>query len=101
VEAIQPLILIVVFIAFFYFLAIRPQKKRQQELRQIRDSLKPGDQIVTMFGMYGTITEIEDSETILVEISEDTEIRIASSSVASIVPDTGAAAAPELPTKAD
>jgi preprotein translocase subunit YajC len=101
VEAIQPLILIAVFIAFFYFLAIRPQKKRQQELRQIRDSLKPGDQIVTLFGMYGTVTEVEDAETILVEISEDTEIRIASSSVASIVPDPSAAAAPELPTKAD
>lgn len=101
VEAIQPLILIAVFIAFFYFLAIRPQKKRQMELRRIRDNLKAGDQIVTLFGMYATVTEVEDAETILVEISEDTEIRIAASSVASIVPDPNAAPASELPTKAD
>ncbi len=101
-EAFQPLILIAVFLLFFYFLAIRPQKRRQEELRRIRESLKPGDQIITVFGMYGTVTEVEDSETILVEISEDTEIRIASSAISTIVPDPDAAPPAEtLPTTAD
>ncbi len=100
-QAFQPLILIAVFLLFFYFLAVRPQKRRQQELQRIRASLKPGDQIITVFGMYGTVTEVEDTETVLIEISEDTEIRIASSAISTIVPDPDAPATDTLPTTAE
>lgn len=84
--ALQPLLLIAVFVAFFYFLAIRPQRRRQAELQQLQKSLKPGDEVVTMSGMYGTVTEIEDGGTVLVEISEDTEVRIAAASIGQVVP---------------
>jgi preprotein translocase subunit YajC len=83
--ALQPLLLIAVFVAFFYFLAIRPQRRRQQELQQLQKNLKPGDEIVTMSGMYGTVTEIEDGGTILLEISEDTEVRISAASIGQVV----------------
>ena len=92
-EAIQPLILIAVFVAFFYFLAIRPQKKRQLEMQQLQNNLKPGDDIVTLSGVYGTVTEIEDGGTVLIEISEDTEIRIAATSIGQIVNPTPQVAA--------
>ncbi len=83
--AIQPLLLIVAFVAFFYFLAIRPQRRRQQELNRLRENLKPGDEIVTLSGIYGTVTEVEDGGTVLIEVSEDTEIRIAAASIGQIV----------------
>jgi preprotein translocase subunit YajC len=83
--ALQPLLLIAVFVAFFYFLAIRPQRRRQHELQQLQQSLKAGDEIVTMSGMYGTVNEIEDGGTVLVEISEDTEVRIAAASIGQVV----------------
>ncbi len=83
--AIQPLLLILAFVAFFYFLAIRPQKRRQQELQRLRNSLKPGDEVITLSGIYGTVTEVEEGGTVLVEISEDTEIRIAAASIGQVV----------------
>ncbi len=85
-QALQPLLLIAVFVAFFYFLAIRPQRRRQAEMQQLHKNLKAGDEVVTLSGIYGTVTEIEDGGTILLEISEDTEIRIAASSIGGVVP---------------
>lgn len=84
-QALQPLLLIAVFVAFFYFLAIRPQKRRQAAMQQLHKSLKAGDEIVTLSGIYGTVAEIEDGGTVLLEISEDTEIRVAASSIGAVV----------------
>jgi preprotein translocase subunit YajC len=83
--ALQPLLLILAFVAFFYFLAIRPQKRRQQELQKLRNNLTPGDEVITLSGIYGTVTEVEEGGTVLVEISEDTEIRIAAASIGQVV----------------
>jgi preprotein translocase subunit YajC len=85
-QALQPLILIAVFIAFFYFLAIRPQKRRQLEMQNLQKNLKAGDEIVMLSGIYGTVTEVEEGGTVLIEVSEDTEIRIAASAIGSVVP---------------
>ena len=96
-QALQPLLLIAVFVAFFYFLAIRPQKRRQAAMQQLHKSLKAGDEIVTLSGIYGTVTEIEDGGTVLLEISEDTEIRIAASSIGAIVTHPPVVAEPTEP----
>ena len=99
--ALQPLLLIAVFVAFFYFLAIRPQRRRQQELQRLQHSLKAGDEIVTMSGIYGTVTEIEDGGTVLIEISEDTEVRIAAASIGQVVTGTSAGATTESTTASE
>ena len=52
-----PLILIIVV---FWFFMIRPQMKRQKELKNFRDSLKKGDKIVTTGGIYEKVLEIGD-----------------------------------------
>lgn len=83
--ALQPLLLIVAFVAFFYFLAIRPQRRRQQEMQKLQSSLKPGDEIITLSGMYGTVTEVEEGGTVLIEVSEDTEVRISAASIGQVV----------------
>jgi preprotein translocase subunit YajC len=53
-----PLLLIMVI---FYFFLIRPQMKRQKEMKNFRDALKKGDKIVTSGGIYGKINNISDN----------------------------------------
>jgi preprotein translocase subunit YajC len=83
----------VAFISMLYFSAIRPQKRRQQELARLLGNLKAGDEVVTSAGIYGTVTEIEEGNTLLIEVAENTEIRIARSAVAGLAnPSTEVAA---------
>ena len=67
-----PLILIVVV---FYFFMIRPQMKKQKELRNFRNNLKQGDKIVTTGGIYGKITAISD-QSVTVEVAENVRLKI-------------------------
>jgi preprotein translocase subunit YajC len=85
-------IYILIFIGLIYLVGVRPQQKRRRELESILSGLKPGDDVVTLSGIYGTVTEVEDGETILLEIAEDTDIRMAKASIARKVParETGA-----------
>jgi preprotein translocase subunit YajC len=72
-----PFLLIIVV---FYFFMIRPQMKRQKELRKFRESLKKGDKVVTTGGIYGTVAEIKD-DAIVVEIADNVKVKIDKSAV--------------------
>ena len=78
-------IYILIFIGLIYFVGVRPQQRRRRELEAIMSRLTPGDEIVTVSGIYGTITEVEDGETVLLEVAEDTDIRIAKVSIARVL----------------
>ncbi len=65
----------------FYFFMIRPQMKKQKELKKFRENLKVGDKVVTIGGIHGKILEISES-TILVN-SEGSKIRFEKSAIAS------------------
>ncbi len=67
-----PLILIVVV---FYFFMIRPQMKRQKEVRKFRESLSKGDKVVTTGGIYGKIVEVKET-VIVLEIAKDVQITV-------------------------
>ncbi len=71
---------IVIFILIFYFLIIRPQKKRQKEHQQLIDSLRRGDQVVTIGGIFGTVRDIKPDSFIL-EISDGVKIRVLKSAI--------------------
>src|SRR6266498_5189399 len=75
-----PMLLI---IAVFYMLLIRPQQKRQRELQETISQLKPGDRIVTTGGVIGTITTIRDTS-FLIRSADKSILEIARSSVAGI-----------------
>ena len=82
------IIMIVALIAIFYFFIIRPQSKKQKEIRKFRDSLKKGDRVVTAGGIYGKIREIEEEKnTIIFEIAENVKIRIDKGSIYQSVQD--------------
>ena len=74
------IILLVFLGAVFYFMLIRPQQKRMRQQVELLNNLQTGDDVLTSAGMYGTITEIEE-ETVLLEVAEDVEIRIAKSAI--------------------
>ena len=78
-------IYILIFIGLIYVFGVRPQKRRRAELDRIMSSLAPGDEVVTVSGIYGTVTEVEDGETILLEVAEDTDIRIAKAAIARVI----------------
>ena len=74
------IILIVVFGAIFYFLIIRPQRKREREHQKLLQSLKRGDRVITTGGIYGTIDKIDD-DTVILSLEEGAKVRIAKSSI--------------------
>ena len=55
------MIFLVLIIVVFYFFMIRPQMRRQKEMKNFRESLQKGDKIVTTGGIYGKITAIKEN----------------------------------------
>lgn len=80
------LVMIILMIVVFYFFMIRPQMKKQKELKKFREGLKTGDKIVTIGGIHGKILEIADT-TVLIQ-SEGSKIRVEKSAVSSAMEDT-------------
>lgn len=66
--------IILIFVVFYFFI-IRPQMKRQKELRNFRESLQKGDKVVTTGGIYGRIQEVADYYVIL-EVSHDVKVKV-------------------------
>lgn len=81
------LIMIGLIFVVFYFFMIRPQTKRQKEIKQQRDAMKVGDQVVTTGGIYGKIKDIKDT-TFTIEIAENVRIKVDKSSVFASAADT-------------
>ncbi len=59
------LIFMVGFFAIFYFFMIRPQMKRAKEQKKFQSEVKPGDRVMTVGGIYGEITEVDDHTVVL------------------------------------
>ena len=72
--AFLPLILI---FGVFYILLIRPQQKKVKLHREMINNLRRGDKIITSGGIIGTINKVSDNKELLVEVSENVEIKIA------------------------
>ena len=68
------IMLALIFVVMWFFM-IRPQRKQQKELENFRNSLKNGDKVVTIGGIYGTISEVKDTY-VLLEVDKDVKIRV-------------------------
>ncbi len=66
---------VIVLVGFFYFMFMRPQKKEQKKLDELRDGLKPGDNIMTTGGFYGVVLDVVD-DTVIVEFGNNKNCRI-------------------------
>ena len=78
------IIMIVFLFGFMYFMVIRPQSKRNKELKLLQGSLKEGDRIVTFAGIYGDIVEV-GTVTVKVRIAPKVEIEIDRNAIRSLV----------------
>lgn len=77
VQQLLPFLLIIVV---FYFFMIRPQMKRQKELKKYREELKKGDKVITTGGIYGKVAEIKEAH-VMMEIAHDVLIKIDKSAI--------------------
>lgn len=80
----QMFIMLALIIVVFYFFMIRPQMKRQKELRNFRDSLKKGDKIITTGGIYGKIAAINEN-IVTIDVGNEVTIKV---DKAAIIKDT-------------
>ncbi|HHY69647.1 MAG TPA: preprotein translocase subunit YajC [Firmicutes bacterium] len=83
-QMIGSIIWLVVLFAIMYFLLIRPQQKEQKERAEMIRSLKPGDKIVTMGGLIGVITKVEDLS-VKVRVAEKVEVDVLKTGVARVL----------------
>ena len=74
------ILFIVAIIAIFYFFMIRPQQKKQKEIRKMREAMKVGDKVVTSGGIYGKIKDVSDT-TFTIEIADNVRIKVDKASV--------------------
>jgi preprotein translocase subunit YajC len=69
------MIMLLLIFVIFYFFMIRPQTKRQKEIKKFQDSLENGKTIITQGGIYGRVREVKDNY-VLVEIADGVKIRV-------------------------
>jgi preprotein translocase subunit YajC len=73
-------IMLALIFGVMYFFMIRPQRKQQKELQNFRDSLKKGDKVVTIGGIFGTVAEIKE-DSVLVEVDNGVKIRVSKQAI--------------------
>ena len=79
------LILLAAMFVLLWALLIRPQRQRQQKHQQLLGSVAPGDEILTVGGLYGIVQEIDDEDDLIVEIAEGIHVRIARRAIGGVV----------------
>ena len=80
-QGLSQVIFLALLVGVFYFLLIRPQKKRVQQHQQLIGSVDIGDEIVTIGGLYGTVTAIGDDD-FEMEPTPGTRLRFVKSAIA-------------------
>jgi len=91
------IIMMMVIFAIFYFLMIRPQQKKQKELKEMMDNLAYGDTVITTGGIHGKVTGLAEN-VITLEIADKVRIKIARSAIGAVLQKSGSSA-PQSPAK--
>tara|TARA_A200000113_G_scaffold137038_1_gene123259 strand:- start:132 stop:407 length:276 start_codon:yes stop_codon:yes gene_type:complete len=79
------ILMLVGFIAIFYFLLWRPQQKRAKEHRNLIDNLAKGDEVATGGGVMGRITKVAD-DVVTMEIADGVQVLVQKPAVAMLLP---------------
>jgi preprotein translocase subunit YajC len=81
---VQMIVMMVLIVVVFYFFFIRPQSKKNKELKKFRESLKKGDKIITAGGVHGKILEVGET-TVIIETEGQGKLKIEKMSIASTI----------------
>ena len=79
------LIVLLAMFGVMYFLLIRPQRAKQRQMQDMLSRLAPGDEVITIGGIYGDVVDVEEDKVTL-EIAEDVHIEVARRAISQIVP---------------
>jgi preprotein translocase subunit YajC len=75
-QAMQPIMMMLVMFGIFYFILIRPQVKRQREHAALLQKLGKGDEVITRGGVIGKITGVSDDGILVLELQEKVRVRV-------------------------
>lgn len=81
--------LILAMIVIFYFFMIRPQSKKQKEIKRQREAMKAGDKVVTAGGIHGKIREVKENA-LMIDVAPNITLKIDKNSVYPIIDDVPA-----------
>ncbi|SCZ78353.1 preprotein translocase subunit YajC [Acidaminobacter hydrogenoformans] len=79
------LLYVLVFFGIFYFMLIRPQQKKNKELKNMRDNISTGDEVVTIGGVIGQVVSVVDEDVVLRLRPSGTEMTFKKWAIGSIV----------------
>jgi preprotein translocase subunit YajC len=79
------IIILVAMLIFMYFLLIRPQRQQQRRTQDMLSKLAPGDEVITVGGIYGDVIEVHEDRVVL-EIAEDVQVEVTRRAISNIVP---------------
>ena len=82
------IMMLLIFVVIWFFM-IRPQQKKQKELAQFRNSLKKGDKVVTIGGIYGVVAEVKE-QYVIVEVDSNVKLRVDKSAIVKDITDVPA-----------
>ncbi len=80
-SAVTSLLFLVLMVGALYMLMIRPQQRRARAQRALQQGVEEGDEVVTIGGMYGTVTEVDD-DNVTIEVADNIELRFVRSAIA-------------------
>ena len=80
----MPLILLILIM---YFLLIRPQKKKEKQINAMRSSIKVGDDVITIGGIYGTVSRVKDDSLIIQVGADKTKLEVTRWAISKVVED--------------
>ena len=80
---VSTIMMLVLMLAIFYFMLIRPENKRKKEAEQMRSSVKTGDKIVTIGGIIGTVVHVKEDKIVMETSADQVRIELAKWAISS------------------
>ena len=93
------LVMFAAIILIFYFLIIRPQKKREKETKDMLNALKKGDKVVSIGGIHGTVISVKEN-TVVVKVDDNARIEFTKSAISQVLNKESVKTSPKKDKKA-
>ncbi len=84
-ESTSSILMLVALFAVMYLMLIRPQRKKEKQVQEMRNNIKPGDEIVTIGGILGKVVRVKDEEVTIQVGADKTKIEIAKWGISGLV----------------
>ena len=84
-ESTSSILMLVALFALMYFMLIRPQRKKEKQVQEMRNNIKPGDEIVTIGGIIGTVVRVKEEEVIIQVGGDKTRMELAKWGISGLV----------------